>query len=46
MNKPSFFEHPWERRGVVAPGLPILPHGVERPSRSRWRIARGSGLQG
>ena len=30
MNKPDFFEHPWERRGVVAPGLPILPHGVER----------------
>ncbi|MDE0524076.1 MAG: DUF1989 domain-containing protein [Boseongicola sp.] len=21
---------PWERSGVVAPGLPILPHGVER----------------
>ncbi len=30
MNKPSFIEHPWERRGVIAPGLPILPHGVER----------------
>ncbi|KNG93517.1 DUF1989 domain-containing protein [Pseudaestuariivita atlantica] len=30
MNKPSFIEHPWERAGVVAPGLPILPHGVER----------------
>ncbi|MDE0210662.1 MAG: DUF1989 domain-containing protein, partial [Boseongicola sp.] len=21
---------PWERSGVIAPGLPILPHGVER----------------
>ena len=30
MNKPSFIEHPWEKRGVIAPGLPILPHGVER----------------
>ena len=30
MNKPSFIEHPWERAGVVVPGLPILPHGVER----------------
>jgi aminomethyltransferase len=24
------FEVPWERSGVIAPGLPILPHGVER----------------
>ena len=24
------FKTPYERRGVVAPGLPILPHGVER----------------
>ncbi len=24
------FETPYERAGVVAPGLPILPHGVER----------------
>lgn len=24
------FETPYERRGVVVPGLPILPHGVER----------------
>ncbi len=24
------FEVPWERRGVLAPGLPILPKGVER----------------
>ena len=30
MNKPAFIEHPWERRGVISPGLPILPHGVER----------------
>ena len=30
MNKPDFIEHPWERRGIVSPGLPILPHGVER----------------
>jgi aminomethyltransferase len=26
----GFIEHPWERAGVVAPGLPILPKGVER----------------
>ncbi|MEO0829594.1 MAG: aminomethyltransferase, partial [Pseudomonadota bacterium] len=26
----SFIEHPWEKRGVIAPGLPILPPGVER----------------
>ncbi|MGB1388152.1 MAG: DUF1989 domain-containing protein [Paracoccaceae bacterium] len=30
MKKMSFIEHPWERGGVIAPGLPILPHGVER----------------
>lgn len=24
------FEMPWERNGVLTPGLPILPHGVER----------------
>ncbi len=24
------FETPYERKGIVAPGLPILPHGVER----------------
>ncbi|MFK7943915.1 MAG: DUF1989 domain-containing protein [Paracoccaceae bacterium] len=24
------FEIPYERRGIVTPGLPILPHGVER----------------
>ncbi|MEL6792420.1 MAG: DUF1989 domain-containing protein, partial [Pseudomonadota bacterium] len=27
--KPTF-ETPYERRGVIAPGLPILPHGTER----------------
>ena len=26
----GFIEHPWERAGVITPGLPILPHGVER----------------
>ncbi len=26
----EFLEHPWERRGVIARGLPILPRGVER----------------
>ena len=30
MDKAGFFEHPWERGGVTTPGLPILPHGVER----------------
>ncbi len=30
MTAAGFIEHPWERRGVVVPGLPILPHGVER----------------
>ncbi|MEM9343734.1 MAG: DUF1989 domain-containing protein [Pseudomonadota bacterium] len=30
MTLQDFIEHPWERRGVIAPGLPILPHGVER----------------
>lgn len=25
-----FLEVPWERQGVITPGLPILPHGVER----------------
>jgi aminomethyltransferase len=24
------FETPYERRGIITPGLPILPHGVER----------------
>lgn len=24
------FEVPWERKGIITPGLPILPHGVER----------------
>lgn len=30
MNVAPVFEIPWERKGVVTPGLPILPHGVER----------------
>ena len=24
------FETPYERAGVITPGLPILPHGTER----------------
>lgn len=24
------FETPYERRGIITPGMPILPHGVER----------------
>ncbi|MFA3916625.1 DUF1989 domain-containing protein [Ruegeria hyattellae] len=30
MNVKPQFEAPFERRGVLAPGLPILPHGTER----------------
>ena len=30
MNVRPVFEVPWERKGVIKPGLPILPHGVER----------------
>ncbi|QGX97152.1 DUF1989 domain-containing protein [Roseovarius faecimaris] len=34
MNKPQtitpVFETPYERAGVITPGLPILPHGTER----------------
>ena len=30
MNAAPKFEVPWERKGIVTPGLPILPHGVER----------------
>ena len=30
MNVQPVFETPFERAGVVTPGLPILPHGVER----------------
>ncbi len=30
MNVRPAFETPYERRGVTTPGLPILPHGVER----------------
>ncbi len=26
----TVFEHAWERGGIVVPGLPVLPHGVER----------------
>lgn len=30
MNIKPVFETPYERAGVITPGLPILPHGVER----------------
>ena len=30
MNVQPKFEVPFERRGVLAPGLPILPAGTER----------------
>lgn len=30
MNKIAVFPTPYERAGVITPGLPILPHGVER----------------
>lgn len=30
MNMPQIFPHPYERAGVITPGLPVLPHGVER----------------
>ncbi len=30
MNVQPVFELPFERRGILAPGLPILPQGVER----------------
>ncbi|MEX0346953.1 MAG: DUF1989 domain-containing protein [Rhizobiaceae bacterium] len=30
MNVRPVFETPYERRGITTPGLPILPHGVER----------------
>ncbi len=30
MNVRPVFETPYERRGISEPGLPILPHGVER----------------
>ena len=30
MNVSPVFQTPYERGGVIAPGLPILPHGVER----------------
>ena len=30
MTVKPIFEVPWERKGIITPGLPILPHGVER----------------
>jgi glycine cleavage system T protein (aminomethyltransferase) len=30
MNFRPGFETPYERRGIITPGLPVLPHGVER----------------
>ncbi|MEM7733688.1 MAG: DUF1989 domain-containing protein [Pseudomonadota bacterium] len=30
MNVPPVFETPYERAGIITPGLPILPHGTER----------------
>ena len=30
LNTTMRFETPFERRGVITPGLPVLPHGVER----------------
>ncbi len=30
MNQPQVFEIPFERAGVIVPGLPVLPPGVER----------------
>ncbi len=30
MSVQPIFETPYERRGILTPGLPILPHGVER----------------
>ncbi len=30
MNRPLVFEKPFERAGVLIPGLPVLPPGVER----------------
>ena len=30
MNVTPIFETPYERAGIVTPGLPILPHGTER----------------
>ncbi|MBI1385528.1 MAG: DUF1989 domain-containing protein [Rhizobiales bacterium] len=40
------FETPYERRGVLVPGVPILPHGVERhpvPGGGSRAIAIGQG---
>ncbi len=30
MNVTPVFQTPYERSGVVTPGLPIMPHGTER----------------
>ena len=30
MGQAITFETPYERHGVITPGLPILPHGTER----------------
>ncbi len=30
MNQPVFFQKPYVRGGVITPGLPVLPHGMER----------------
>ena len=30
MGVKPLFETPYERAGIITPGLPILPHGVER----------------
>ena len=40
MNIFSKFERPAEERGVLLPGIPIIPHGVER------HIVPGGGRRG
>ena len=30
MTSRAVFEKPYERSGIISPGLPVLPHGVER----------------
>ncbi|MGE4611129.1 MAG: DUF1989 domain-containing protein [Paracoccaceae bacterium] len=39
MNVRPVFETPFERKGIISPGLPVLPHGVER------YVVRGGGSQ-
>lgn len=39
MNVRPVFETPFERKGIISPGLPILPHGVER------YVVKGGGSQ-